>query len=305
MNQRLRLSDEMMRYIDTGTCPRCGVEILQANYVRGKRAVMLARATGTNSTLHERLVGVTGDPLRPPWAKIASDGPFRMKCLTCMGTWSYYPPWNANKTNTSERLLRLPSDPKPPTASQSPAASEPVAQPTPWIVGKPRPVSNIDLTNYRLVGVTDEQWTETVLRQETKTYPNQSSGRITPKIGITDTVTKSVTFETSKLKSIGSQAGVQILGFASIQGQIQRQLGERYAVEVQRTLSVNEEVQIEVPPHQTIEFTIIWKLVSLTGSAQLGSFGGISRAEVPYSIPQRLSFDWRTRDVPSTEQRKK
>jgi hypothetical protein len=304
MNQPARLSDEMMHYINEGTCPLCGVEILQAIYLDAKRDAMLARATRTSNKVDELLAGVTGDPLQPPWANIVYDSPYRLKCLNCRGTWGFYP-LGGRKTNTPQRLLRLPSDPKPPTANQSPAASGPVAQPTPWIVGRPRLVGNIDLTNYRLVGVTDEQWTETVLRQETKTYPNQSSGRITPKIGITDTVTKSVTFETSKLKSVGAQAGVQILGFASIQGQIQRQLSERYAVEVQRTLSVNEEVQIEVPPHQTIEFMIIWKLVSLTGSALLGASVGASRAEVPYSIPQRLTFDWRTRDVPSTEQRKK
>lgn len=294
MNQPGVLSAEMTQYITKGTCPRCGVAILSPDYVSQHLEVMIAQAFR-----RDVLRGLVSDSLTPAGAKVKYNGFRAMKCLTCMNGWSIDPPLHQSP-GARLGLLRTQSVFKPPATSQPRVLNlkGPIIRPA-----TPPAATSINVANYRLLGVKDEQQIETVLRTETKTYPNGSSGRITPKVGITDSVTKSVTFESSKLKSSGSQGGIRILGFATIQGQIQKQLSERYAVQIQRTLTVSEEIQIEVPPHKAIELSITWKMIWLKGIAILGPLFGTARAEVevPYFIPQRLSFDPRTRDIPLTK----
>lgn len=319
------LSAEMMQYVSEGTCPRCGVAILSPDYARQHRQAMQDRVLDFKLSIslafgqsRQNPDQPINDPLVPAGAKAVCTGIVGMKCLTCMKTWPFFPPKEIS-TETPQVLwpspsLKLPAVPdpppparparpntprtlRPPTADQPPAARS-TDLTTQW---RRRYGPAINLENYRLVAVKEGQPTSTVLRKETKTYPNGSSGRITPKVAITDSVTKVVTFETNKIKAFGGQTGVTILGFASIQGQIQQQLGQKHAVEVQRTLSVSEEVQIEVPPHSAIELSITWKMEWFNGTAVLGSTPGTDSVEVPYSIQHRLSFDWRTRDVPLTE----
>jgi hypothetical protein len=291
MNQPGVLSAEMTQYITKGTCPRCGVAILSPDYVSQHREAMIAHALR-----RDVLRGLVSDRLTPAGAKVKYNGFRAMKCLTCMNGWSIDPPLHQSP-GMRLGLLRTQSVFKPPATSQPPVLNlkGPVIRPT------TPAATSINVANYHLIGIKDEEQIETVLRTETKTYPNGSSGRITPKVGITDSVTRSVTFESSKIKSSGSQGGIQILGFATIQGQIQKQLSERYAVQIQRTLTVSEEIQIEVPPHKAIELSITWKMIWLKGIAILGPLFGTVRAEVPYFIPQRLTFDPRTRDVPLTK----
>lgn len=316
MAQARRLSTEMTQYITEGTCPRCGVAILSPDYARQHRQAMQDRIQDFRMSLRlsqRNLDQFFNDPLTPLGAKVECSGISRMKCLTCMNTWRFYAPMDTQQALRAQPVLELPPDPDPPWL---PRSARPNSRPTLRFAGvdpplaadsadligwRPRAARAINLQNYRLVAVKEEQRTSTVLRKETKTYPNASSGRITPRVGITDSVTKTVSFEDSKIKASGGQTGINILGFATIQGQIQQELSQKYAVEVQRTLSVSEEVQIEVPPHSAIELSITWKMEWFNGTAVLGSTPGTDRVEVPYFIPHRLTFDWRTRDVPLTE----
>jgi hypothetical protein len=267
------------------------VAILSPEYVSQYRAGMLAEALIIKNSIRAVywLSSIT-----PPGAKVAYKDPNEMKCLTCNNTWHVYQPQGASPPG--QTLLGTQSVLKPRTASNPWAASSRGA----LIRPTPPPARNINVKNYHLLGVKDEQQIETVLRTDTKPYSNPTSGTLTPKVIITESVMESVTFETNKIKTSGGQAGVQILGFANIQGQIQQQLNQRYARQIQRTLTVSEEIQIEVPPHTAIEFSIIWKMVWLKGTAILGQVFGTDRVEVPYTTPYRLTFEPRPRNVPLT-----
>jgi len=302
MNQPVSLSTEMSHYITTGTCPWCRAVILSPEYVSQKREGMFAQVRKYQKygpLLQGIWTRLVGDLLMPAGAKVRYSGYGELKCMTCMKTWMFYPPI-LQRPEVQQALQRISATHRWPTHT---LYRPPVASPTTPLIHPttPRPVTSINVANYQLIEVKDEQQAETVLRKETKTYPNESSARITPKVSITDSVTKSVTIEANKIKTSGTQTGVQILGFATIQGRIQQQLSQRYAVEIRRTLSVSEEVQIEVPPHSAIELSITWKLVWQKGTAVLGGTYSVTHAEVPYFIPHRLTFDWRTRDIPLTK----
>jgi hypothetical protein len=131
---------------------------------------------------------------------------------------------------------------------------------------------------------------------------NPSGAKVTRRAGIVNSVTRTVTIDTNNIKTSGTQTGAQILGFATIQGQVQEQLGQRHAREDQGTLSINEEIEVALDPYQAIELTITWKLVQLNAKALLG-LHTMPSVEVPYSIPLRLTFDAVPRDIPGIRKR--
>jgi hypothetical protein len=290
------------------------VEILAPEYVRLRREAMLAQIRNylrvgkfikdwTGDYLRAGKIlnawtALTGDALKPKgaWVKYWNDS--ELQCLTCFKIWSFFPP-----PDTPFYDLLMPRRSADYPAERGTTLDHPaVAGSMPPIrrVTTP-PATDLELANYHLIDVKDEEQTETVLRKETKTYPNDSKALITTKVGITDSVTKSVTLEANKVTTSGGQGGIQIVGFATIQGQIQQQLSRRYAVQSQRTLTVNEEIQVAIKGRSAVELTITWKLIWLKGTAILGGTYK-TRAEVPYSIPQRLTVEWRIKDVPLTRE---
>jgi hypothetical protein len=299
MNQPGGLSPEMSHYIATGTCPHCGVAILSPDYVSQKREA-LYRAAALMLWSTGRRAG--GNMLAPPGAKVGL-APFGgLRCMRCMKVWysrpgirlapGNIPPFTERPVRRWQQRPETASPPlaRPPAASPATPSLPPVTR---------RPVTSINVAKYQLIGVKDEQQTETLLSTEKRRVPNESSATITRKIGVTNSVTQAVTIDAEKIRISGAQTGAQILGFVNIQGQLQQQLGQRYSVSVQRTLSITDEISIEVPPFHTIEVTITWNTVWLKGNAMLGR-GSMPSVEVPYSIPLRLSFDPAPRDVPGT-----
>jgi len=159
------------------------------------------------------------------------------------------------------------------------------------------------VANYQLLGVKDEQQTEAVLSETRKQYSNDSKvATVTQEISITNSVSEMVVTEADNIRVSGTQTGFQILGFAAIQGQIQHQLGQRYSVQSQTTLSISEKTTIQIPPLSTIEHIITWKIEHVKGNAILGRFL-MTSVEVPYRIPRRLTYDPQVRDVPRARKR--
>jgi hypothetical protein len=262
--ERRTLTPQMTHYITTGTCPYCGVAILPPDYISRNGQDMLGRLERWWYRLPEEL-------LAPAGAKVEVDDR-DMTCMTCMTMWEIFQPYPS-----SWDRVRFTATP-----TRSPS---------------------IDVADYQLIDVKDEQQIETVLGETKKKYSNDSSvATITQEISISNSVTRAVTTEDEKIKASGGQAGVQIFGFATIEGQIQQQLSHRYSVETEQTLSISEKTTIEIPPLSTIEHTITWKLVGFKGNAILGKTS-MTLVEVPYWIPRRLTYDSDVRDVPRSKNR--
>jgi len=306
MNQPISLSDEMNQYMSKGTCPRCGVVILSPEYIRQHDAAMRAAVLSNWSKgpiLRSIVPMLATDALTPAGAIVARSRGDELQCLTCQKSWNFY---RTSNLNPAQRFTSQYGTPGIAGYKRQAFGQPAVPNYTAAFRGLSTPAATtINVAGYRLKSIKDEQQIEAVLRTEKKTYPNNSKGRVTPKVSLTDSVTRSVTIESNSVKASGGQAGIQILGFAAIQGQIQQQLSQRNAVQTQQTLTFSEEIQVEVPPHSTIELTITWKLIWLKGTAILGPLVGLARVEVPYFVPHRLTFDWSTRDVPLTKQRNK
>lgn len=160
-----------------------------------------------------------------------------------------------------------------------------------------------------MTSVRDIAQMEMPLRRETRIYPNNTgSSTLTKRVGISNPVSRTVTIESSKLRAHNAQAGVTIVGFAEIQGQVQQQLGERYSVATGDTITISEETTIQIPPGSVIEHTIQWKVVYEFGLAVLGQpldsrYGQL--AEVPYRVPMRLTYSDDINDAPTARKRSK
>jgi hypothetical protein len=270
MGQRVSLTSEMNHYITTGTCPRCDAVILSPDYVRQKRQAMFTQARKHLNMLPPIRTWLSGDPLIPAGAKVQYNGGIGMKCLTCMNTWNFNPPLGMPLPSMRHTAV----DP----ASGRAAVTN---RTTPSLrATAPIPVTNINVANYQLIDIKDEQRIETVLYEEKRKLENPSGAKVTRRAGIVNSVTRTVTIDTNNIKTSGTQTGAQILGFATIQGQVQEQLGQRHAREDQGTLSINEEIEVALDPYQAIELTITWKLVQLNAKALLG-LHTIPSVEVP------------------------
>jgi hypothetical protein len=174
-----------------------------------------------------------------------------------------------------------------------------------------------------LTGVTAEQQVERPLYSERKQYPNNSSeATLTKEVSISTSITLSVTTESSHVKAHNTEAGLTILGFAVIQGQVQQELSKLYSVMTESTFAISEKTTIEIPPSCTVEHVIHWIEVSLGGIALLGRPQNFSSprtipmdlsltrresmtfpssqdlAEVPYRVPLRLTYSEELNDVP-------
>ena len=165
------------------------------------------------------------------------------------------------------------------------------------------PVQQINLARCRVTGVRELGNAEKFLSEERKIYPNNSkTATLTKEISVSNSIARTVTIESSKLKGNSGEAGVTFIGFATVRGQAQQQLNERYSVATQNSVTISEKTTIEIPPGSTVEHVIQWKLVSLNGIAVLGETPRFSPsfdlAMVPYQVPLRLTYTETLNDVP-------
>lgn len=215
-------------------------------------------------------------------------------------------------------VLRSPANPpagQTPDAKNPPAASggtRPLSPrlrsslaANPGLLGSPAnlPVRRVNLAKSYVTAIREQGTTDIFISEERKIYPNNSKvATLTKEVSISNSVARTITVESSKLKAHNAEAGITLIGFVAIQGQIQQQLSERYSVATQNSITISEKTTIQVPPASTVEHVIQWKLVSLNGIAILGesprSSLSSSLAEVPYRVPLRLTYTEVLNDVP-------
>jgi hypothetical protein len=288
-----RLTPEMLSYIRTGNCPRCGVTILSSEYVQQYAELMPRYAYEYPTTWHRKKMRSL---LVPPGANVKLED-YTFQCMMCHRLWSMRA--DIERADIAKADIRRSSRTLPRSAISPTGLPSPVQPPArPLRAERPSPPAAIDVRNYGLIGVKDERQVEKFLSRTKKQYTNNSHvATITQEISITNTVTSSVTVETERIRVSNAQAGITILGFAAIEGQIQQQLSHRYATTTERELSISERTAIEIPPLSTVEYVITWKVACLKGGAILGRYSATS-VEVPYWIPLRLTYDAEINDVP-------
>jgi len=296
----MSLSPEMTRYITTGRCPHCDVEILSTAYVfQNKESLQraaydLASWRATNIILFNMsasIVAPSGVRAKVKVVRAEVMKPHAMQCLACMRSWTPLPSVSSARTDLFKQLTSGSQDWT--RSSKEPTLFQPKT-PAPGLRFTPSPPPRqVDLSRCRLLDVTEERKVEEFLREERKTYRNNSSATITQTITITSSITRTVTIESTKLKSHSEGAGIALVRFASIQGQIQRQLSERYTVTLQSTSSVSEETSASILPYSTIEHIIRWKTVTWVGTALLGKPARLPQpvAEIPYEVLLGLTFE--------------
>ena len=257
--------------------------ILSPSYVSAFQESLLTAAEALASR------GAGSDALRIPSALLTSPGVENvgsmMHCLTCSKSWVIGDV--SNPLTSGSRDLTLGSTNPTLLRAELPAQKAPELFP-------PEPPRQVDLSKCRLLDVTDERKVEKFLREERRTYPNNSSATVTREISIASSITLRVTIESNKLRSHNAAAGVSLVGFGTIQGRVEQALGERYAVTLESTLTVSENVSATIPPYSTIEHVIQWKVLEWGGIALLGKTQRSLQsvvAEIPYQVPLRLTFD--------------
>jgi hypothetical protein len=204
-----------------------------------------------------------------------------------------------------EAFRRRSASQQTPPATNPPLVLNPRSRGLPGGVPNARaltPARKINLARCYVTGVTNQEKIETFLSEERKIYPNNSKvATLTKEVSISNSIVRTVTVESSKLRAHNAEAGVTLFGFATIQGQVQQQLNERYSVTTENSISISEKTTIQVPPASTVEHVIQWKLVSLNGIAVLGesapSPSSYNLAEVPYQVPLRLTYTETLNDV--------
>ena len=158
-------------------------------------------------------------------------------------------------------------------------------------------LQRLDLAGRYVTRLTGRQTVEEPLGEESKIYSNRSKTAIlTKEISISHSITRTVTMQERKLKAYTAEAGIAPVGFGAIRAQVQQQLDQVYSVATQSSLTMNEKTTITIQPASTVVHVIQWKRISLHGIAILGGIvEGYPQvpfevAEIPYRVPQRLTY---------------
>lgn len=269
----MSLSPEMTSYLTTGLCPYCHVRILSETYVPKNTGWLQSNARQLMKLDVENVLFYTyARPLVPSRGARAKITDYgSIQCLTCMETWS------------------------------SASADEP----------SPRTSTRVDLSGCSLIRVKDERYVDIFLTPERNVYPNNSSGTVTQETSISHTITRTVTTESSKLTSYNAQAGITLVGFATIQGQVQKQLGQHYSVTLGSSSSISKKSSVSIPPYSSIEHVIQWKIVTCAGTALLGKRQAQSNrppiivAQIQYKVQLRLDFNHYYTDADPAKKKRK
>ena len=304
----------MTEYITTGCCPRCGARILNRKRFRDPWREMEGPLFFLTSEVASKRISKL-----PPsgWQRLLipdgtlarfSDDSKRILCLTCGDTW----PTCSN--NPSDPLVETsfeedPNSPRPLSfrTAALPSRDEVVEQRQFHLARGAQPSLSgrkIDLAGCSVTEIKEFGQIEKHLPEERKRYPNNSkTATLTKEVSVSNSITREVMIESSQLKAHNAEAGITLIGFAAIQGQVQNQLNQTYAVTTQSTITISETTTIEIPPQSIIEHVIQWKVISESGLVILGPrLPTASRlAEVPYHIPLRLTYTEEINDVPGTK----
>jgi hypothetical protein len=245
---------EMLTFVFSGRCPKCGTQILSRLYQRFNHARIM--------TAWQELSNPEMWPIDPDSSvKAASSAVIRGKAQEVLKTQVF---WNPNETVMQMRCETCGGT---------------------WDVGYV-----LGLGNCKLTSVEAELQFEKLLSEERHSYRNPTEATLTKEISIANTYTSSVTTDRTRVTSSSIGGSLTAGKFASIQARIERQLGERYSVQVQTTLSVGEKTSITIPPNSSITHVIQWKLVAMTGIAVLGTTQGKLMGKLPYEVPLRLTY---------------
>ena len=252
------LSPEMNRYVTTGLCPHCSAVILKEDYVQRSYLAMQLEAARRYffASPHDNTEECS---LRPAEAfakvRFISGTAVRMQCLTCQRSWrirSYAagePLDLADKRQSYQQIMERRRNRNTPLQSQTPLQF----QRPPLLLPAQLPVQaaqEIDLAQCRVIDVRELGQIETALSEEKQTYSNNSSvATVTKKIAVSNSISRTVMIEDSQLKALNTDAGVTLIGFATIHGQVQQQLTRRHAVTAQEAISISEETTVEIPPN--------------------------------------------------------
>jgi hypothetical protein len=266
-------------------------------------------AGGTSPSADEKLLSGPGRKAELVWLPHpggANQSVLGMKCQMCGQKWSILP-LPEGRRSRRERILRQSFPQVEQPQVQTGAENQPpriqmgarLLRPnTPLDATGPGPAPDsplsrnrtrsIDLSGCSVTDLQEEKPIEVPWYTERNIYPNNTAkSAVTKKVNLINEHAKTVTIESDKLKAHNAGANVNILGFAAIQGQVQQQVGERYSVATQNTITFSEETTIEIPPGSAVEHVIQWIFVYHTGLAILGqpSDASYSRlAEVPYRV---------------------
>jgi len=300
----MSLTPEMTSYITTGQCPHCGVAILSDTYV-SQNSAQLRSAAGQLAVKYADYLALKHIFVVSDWSILAPSGVKAkvtrsglLQCLNCMKFWqsSALATWQSSALATGfmpgfmrSQAIRSPLITPLSAPSQVNPLTRRALEPFPL-----RPPTSVDLSGCRLASVIEEKQVEKFLWEQRKRYANNSGSTVTRELSVTSSITLTVTTDSSNLKSYNAEAGITLLGFAAIQGQVQQQLSERYSVALESSSSVSDKTSVTIKPYSTIEHIIQWKLVTWIGTALLGKTALPSSqpiARVPYQVPVRLTYD--------------
>ena len=315
----MELSPAMIRYVTTGRCPYCNTTILSQEYLTSSKGSLFKdlQAVAKLFVSHPRFINPisVNAPARREYVRSMRESELKMlvpaganaeitadehiRCLTCLNQWPIA------LTEPGTGLFPRRDRPAASSMSINPASLK-IPSTSPGESGIPG--QTVNLAGYGVVALRQQKQIEAHLSETTETYPNYSTKTpFAKKLTISNSVARTVTLERSGLKAHSANAGITFVGFAAIQGQIQQQVSERYAITTQSTISISQETSFEIPPGAAVEHVVHWKLVSEHGIAILATSMVPSSqwAELPYQVPMRLSFqDW-IRDVPLSKFKKR
>ncbi|SCK13024.1 hypothetical protein YWIDRAFT_01145 [Streptomyces sp. SceaMP-e96] len=280
-------SEEMKRYAATGRCPYCGVQILASGFpistVKAFCAYVPPRALlELPSTKARRLEAEARQrqaeySLAPYGAQVLLNRiARRMTCLKCHKTWHMW------------QQLQLRSN-----LGQT-------GTPTPQTSSAPKIQAPINLTNSRVLAITEDGREERAIEVERHPFSNTSRTSLaTRTFEISKTVERQAQVEFSRSTTRGGEAALTAIGIGSAVWRIQQQLGERYSLTTGSAITVRESVSIEVKPMTASELIIRWKLIYARGKVKLATgLLGSGIMNVPYLVPIRLIFVPEVRDLP-------
>ena len=113
---------------------------------------------------------------------------------------------------------------------------------------------------------------------------------------ITNTTEFVMTFEKESATVKGGKGSVNVLNFASLEGDLESTLRRQYSIQATSTLSVQRTSRITIPPRTHVRVTFNWKRVWQDGTISVRTANGLEVA-LPYSITVDLSFDKTTQDI--------
>ncbi|MHC3471581.1 hypothetical protein ACYF6T_23200 [Streptomyces sp. 7R007] len=265
------ISLAMVRYMDTGACPRCGAQLLNSALALLNKSLSLSGSRSLTAWERTRLA--------PSSAPVTFTPPNTFRCGYCRQTW---------EVRTKPAV--------PPAVSQA-LLNSALAQKSSWNPSPPAATGPRTLLpgQFRFTGVVEGKPDEVFARTETRVVRNDSSGTLTDTEEFSWAVERTVTVEDRKATIKGTDGRLTFAGLAVLGGMLSSEVRSVYAVTTQATLSRRKTVSVQVPPHSAIEIQLHWKVVRQPG---IGRFvAGGARLDMPFAVDIELTVVPYTRNV--------